>query len=111
MNNAALNLGDLCDMSFIKSVYRLLDGSVYNSKGFQNSRRCSLKTSISSDADSANIFMNDVATRLKNRVQLTTDGLKAYLEARNPAYCKCAVIGSHTFRPKVCLVKFSSHFF
>ena len=25
--------------------------------------------------------MNDVATRLKNRVQLTTDGLKAYLEA------------------------------
>jgi len=65
----------------------------------------------SRDADSANIFMNDVATRLKNRVQLTTDGLKAYLEARNPAYCKCAVIGSHTFRPKVCLVKFSSHFF
>ena len=35
----------------------------------------------SRDADSANIFMNDVATRLKNRVQLTTDGLKAYLEA------------------------------
>ena len=35
----------------------------------------------SRDANSANIFMNDVATRLKNRVQLTTDGLKAYLEA------------------------------
>jgi len=35
----------------------------------------------SRDADSANIFMNDVATRLANRVQLTTDGLKAYLEA------------------------------
>lgn len=33
------------------------------------------------DADSANIFMNDVAARLKNRVQLTTDGLHAYLEA------------------------------
>lgn len=33
------------------------------------------------DADSANIFMNDVATRLKNRIQLTTDGLRAYLEA------------------------------
>lgn len=33
------------------------------------------------DADSANTFMNDVATRLKNRVQLTTDGLKAYLDA------------------------------
>ena len=31
------------------------------------------------DADSANAFMNDVATRLTKRVQLTTDGLKAYL--------------------------------
>ncbi len=33
------------------------------------------------DADSANIFMNDVAIRLKNRLQLPIDGLKAYLEA------------------------------
>jgi len=33
------------------------------------------------DADYAKIFINDVAGRLKNRVQLTTDGLKAYLEA------------------------------
>lgn len=33
------------------------------------------------DGDTANIFMNDVAFRLTNRVQLTTDGLKAYLEA------------------------------
>lgn len=33
------------------------------------------------DADSANIFMNDVAKRLANAVQLTADGLKAYLEA------------------------------
>ena len=33
------------------------------------------------DADYAKIFMQDVASRLKNRVQLTTDGLKAYLEA------------------------------
>lgn len=33
------------------------------------------------DAESACIFMNNVALRLKNRVQLTTDGLKAYLEA------------------------------
>jgi len=30
---------------------------------------------------SANEFMTDLAHRLKNRVQLTTDGLKAYLEA------------------------------
>jgi IS1 family transposase len=33
------------------------------------------------DADSANIFMQDVAGRLKSRVQLTTDGHHAYLDA------------------------------
>jgi len=33
------------------------------------------------DAESANLFMQDVATRLSNRVQLTTDGHKAYLQA------------------------------
>ena len=33
------------------------------------------------DAEYAKVFMEDVASRLKNRVQLTTDGLKAYLEA------------------------------
>ena len=33
------------------------------------------------DAEYANIFMEDVASRLTKRVQLTTDGLKAYLEA------------------------------
>ena len=33
------------------------------------------------DAEYAKIFMEDVASRLKNRVQMTTDGLKAYLEA------------------------------
>lgn len=38
------------------------------------------------DAKSANIFMQDVAARLKNRVQLTTDGLKAYLEAVEGAF-------------------------
>lgn len=40
----------------------------------------------SRDADSANIFMNDVANRLSTRVQLTTDGLKAYLEAVDNAF-------------------------
>lgn len=38
------------------------------------------------DADSANIFMQDVAYRLANRVQLTTDGLKAYLQAVENAF-------------------------
>lgn len=33
------------------------------------------------NAACANAFMEDVASRLTNRIQLTTDGLKAYLEA------------------------------
>lgn len=33
------------------------------------------------DADSANTFMCDLADRLSNRIQLTTDGLKSYLDA------------------------------
>ncbi len=33
------------------------------------------------DATYARLFMDDVASRLANRVQLTTDGLKAYLDA------------------------------
>jgi IS1 family transposase len=33
------------------------------------------------DAAYAKIFMEDVASRLNNRVQLTTDGLRAYLDA------------------------------
>ena len=35
---------------------------------------------------SANEFMRDLADRIKNRVQLTTDGLKAYLEAVEDAF-------------------------
>jgi len=38
------------------------------------------------DADYANAFMQDVAGRLANRVQLTTDGHKAYLEAVEGAF-------------------------
>ncbi|MBI1808162.1 MAG: DDE-type integrase/transposase/recombinase [Ignavibacteria bacterium] len=38
------------------------------------------------NADCANIFMQDVAGRLTNRIQLTTDGLKAYLEAVEGAF-------------------------
>ncbi|GAA4470618.1 IS1 family transposase [Nemorincola caseinilytica] len=38
------------------------------------------------DAVSANEFMLDVASRLKNRVQLTTDGHKAYLKAVENAF-------------------------
>ena len=38
------------------------------------------------DFESANIFMQELAGRIKNRVQLTTDGLKAYLEAVEDAF-------------------------
>ena len=38
------------------------------------------------DAECANLFMNDVAARLANRVQLTTDGHKPYLEAVEGAF-------------------------
>jgi IS1 family transposase len=38
------------------------------------------------DADYACTFMEDIASRLKNRVQLTTDGLRAYLEAVEGAF-------------------------
>jgi IS1 family transposase len=36
--------------------------------------------------DAATIFMEDLASRLKNRVQLTTDGHKAYLQATENAF-------------------------
>jgi|SRR6185437_6787796 len=38
------------------------------------------------DAASANEFMHDIATRLRNRVQLTTDGFKPYLKAVENAF-------------------------
>ena len=38
------------------------------------------------DAEYANEFMQDVASRLANRVQLTTDGHRAYLEAVEGAF-------------------------
>jgi len=38
------------------------------------------------NAEHAKIFMNDLADRLTNKVQLTTDGLKAYLEAIDDAF-------------------------
>ena len=38
------------------------------------------------DAEFAKVFMDDLAARLDNRVQLTTDGHKAYLEAVDSAF-------------------------
>lgn len=41
------------------------------------------------DAETANIFMEDLASRFSHKIQLTTDGLKVYLEAIEGAF------GSH----------------
>ncbi len=38
------------------------------------------------DAVAAELFINDLAGRLKNRVMLTTDGLKCYLESIEGAF-------------------------
>jgi len=38
------------------------------------------------DADSANDFMQDVASRIQNRIQLTTDGFKSYIDAVADAF-------------------------
>ncbi|MCK5126940.1 MAG: DDE-type integrase/transposase/recombinase [candidate division Zixibacteria bacterium] len=38
------------------------------------------------DADHAKVFMNDIKGRLSNKVQLTTDGLRAYMEAVDEAF-------------------------
>src|SRR5208337_4296208 len=38
------------------------------------------------DAETAQVFMEDLASRLANRVQLTTDGLKAYIDAVDGAF-------------------------
>lgn len=40
----------------------------------------------SRDAESAHVFMHDVASRLKSRVQLTTDGYRPYLKAVDTAF-------------------------
>jgi len=38
------------------------------------------------DAATANAFMQDVASRMRNRVQISTDGLRAYVEAIEKAF-------------------------
>ncbi|NTY58460.1 hypothetical protein FEG63_02695 [Mycolicibacterium sphagni] len=37
-------------------------------------------------ADDARVFIRDLASRLENRVQLTSDGLKLYVSAVEPAF-------------------------
>ncbi len=40
------------------------------------------------DIETATVFINDLASRLANRIQLTTDGLRVYLEAVDNAFGK-----------------------
>jgi len=42
----------------------------------------------SRDLESANLFITDLSHRLANRIQLTTDGYKMYLEAVDSAFAK-----------------------
>ncbi len=67
------------------------------------------------DAAYANAFMEDVAARLKNRIQLSTDGWKAYLVAVNTAFADgidygmlvklygAPTEGSHRYSPPDCI--------
>jgi hypothetical protein len=65
------------------------------------------------DAGTAAEFMRDVASRLANRVQLTTDGLRAYLTAVDYAFGTeidfatltkiCAGNGDGRYSPPVCI--------
>lgn len=62
------------------------------------------------DAEYANAFMQDVADRLANRVQLTTDGHKAYLEAVEGAFgadVDFAVLIKHYGEPVGALGRYS----
>lgn len=57
-------------------------GSVWTWVGMDADSKLAISWLVGNrDASYAHIFMQDVASRLKNRVQLTTDGLKAYLDA------------------------------
>ncbi len=62
-------------------------GSIWTWVGLDSDSKLAISWLVGNrDSDYARIFMQDVADRLKNRVQLTTDGLKAYLEAVEDAF-------------------------
>ena len=57
-------------------------GSVWTWVGIDADSKLAISWLVGNrDASCAHIFMEDIASRLTNRVQLTTDGLKAYIEA------------------------------
>ncbi len=57
-------------------------GSVWTWTGFDSESKLILSWMVGDrDAETANFFMDDLASRLANRVQLTTDGHSVYLDA------------------------------
>jgi hypothetical protein len=54
----------------------------------------------SRDSEAAEIFINDLAKRLANRIQLTSDGHRPYLEAVEGAF-GAAIDYAVELRPKV----------
>lgn len=57
-------------------------GSVWTWTGFDSESKMILSWMVGDrDAETANFFMDDLASRLANRVQLTTDGHSVYLDA------------------------------
>ncbi len=62
-------------------------GDVWTWEGIDADTKLVISWLVSSrDAEAAKIFMDDIAYRLKNRFQLTTDGWKAYLDAVEDAF-------------------------
>jgi IS1 family transposase len=62
-------------------------GDVWTWTGLDADSKLIVSWSVGSrDADDARDFMDDLASRLANRVQLTTDGYRAYLEAVEGAF-------------------------
>lgn len=57
-------------------------GSVWTWVGMDADSKLAISWLVGNrDAGYAKVFIRDVAARLRNRIQLTTDGLKAYLDA------------------------------
>lgn len=62
-------------------------GSVWTWVGLDADSKLAISWAVGNrDASTAKVFMNDIASRLKNRVQLTTDGLNKYLDAVDQAF-------------------------
>jgi IS1 family transposase len=70
-----------------KNATRVGDGTVYTFTAIDADSKLMISWLVGRrDSNSANPFMADVASRLRNRVQLTTDGHNMYIEAVRKAF-------------------------